>query len=268
MPAHYESLTHQKLATSEPERQAAVEAHQADLQGYLRSLQGGTFTKVSREVHRRKAYLWLVSLELQLLALTSRRLCYWLPEAGSSPSSWPCLTLCSDQDPNARCALNWLLHKGYNVAVVADPSHRIWNDCKGALAETRLWSVIVAATCVVNWETGPWQERSHYDAVVDMLGDLDSLLDHDDAVLPYFSSAIIDDNGWQHRRGDQDLDLDIKAAVAQAWRRKMPRTGLCRWFEICDGLSELKKHWHAKLVTLVHLAGMKGAPSLTKMSTK
>ena len=259
MPAHYESLTHQKLSASESERQEAVQAHESDLQGYLQSLQGGSFTRVSREVHRRKAHLWLVSLELQLLALTSRRLSYWLPEADSSPSSWPCLTLCSDQDPNARCALNWLLHKGYNVAVVADPSHRIWNDCKGALSETRLWSVIVAATCLVNWETGPWQERQHYDSVVDMMGELKGMLEKDDVVLQYFTAGIIEDHGWQHRLGEQDLEQDVRDAVGQAWQRKLPRTGLCRWFEICDSIAKLRLHWHAKLVTLVHLASMKGA---------
>ena len=180
---------------------------------------------MSRDLHRRKAYLWLVSLELQLLALTSRPLSYWLPEAKSPPSSWPCLTLCSDQDPNARCALNWLLHRGFNIAVVADPSHRIWNDCKGAVSETRLWNVIVAATCLVNWETGPWQERQHFDAVREALSDMDSELSLDDAVLHHFTGGIIEDHGWQHRLGDPDLEADVREAVRSAWKRKLPRTG-------------------------------------------
>ena len=46
--------------------------------------------------------------------------------------------MCSDQGPDASCALNWLICNGYNICVVADPSHRIWNDYRNSAGQEGL----------------------------------------------------------------------------------------------------------------------------------
>eukprot|EP00971_Amphidinium_carterae_P280470 5567839-Amphidinium_carterae.1 len=73
-------------------------------------------------------------------------------------------------------------------------------------------------------------------------------------IIEYFTDAIVAEKGLSHMYADVELEGVVAAAVAETYKKKPGKIGMCRWFEWYEGAAELLSSWSCRLVVLLFVA--------------
>jgi hypothetical protein len=82
------------------------------------------------------------------------------------PYSHPWTLVLNGDEGSSNLAAFWFMasHLHFRTIFIRDPSHREWNDVKGALKQAGVWNVVLETTFSFNLPYGPWEGASYFHA--------------------------------------------------------------------------------------------------------
>eukprot|EP00971_Amphidinium_carterae_P331469 6465025-Amphidinium_carterae.5 len=254
-------MTADDLVTTSDEQAAIVQKRNKRCKHVVRMIAGEEVEKEESKVaklFRRKALQVMAGIDHILRGCFQSTLSRFVVDAelrGGSARDWPGLNLICDQGPDNMAAVAFMHHVGCNVHVVFDPNHRCWNDARAALTASGGGGTVVSSTVVLNWGSAPFGSAGFHATAQEAARRLiENHTIEPNPIIEYFTDAIVAEKGLSHMYADVELERVVAAAVAETYRKKQGKIGMCRWFEWYEGASELLSSWSCRLVVLLFVA--------------
>ena len=154
----------------------------------------------------------------------------------------------------------------WNVArlsmwVLPDPSHRVSNDARNAIAGAGLWHCVAMFRWICNVNYGPFEGcafwRQQQEAAVKYV----KSLKHGSCPLLAKLLPLIaqdrDELHLEHTPGYKGKIIDVLER-GEAWAFKGPKMAMSRWFSFYDCFKYWDKHWHSRLAVLIYMGLKQG----------
>ena len=139
-----------------------------------------------------------------------------------------------------------------NLAALHDPSHREWDDARGALKAAGLYWVIPLTTCSFNLAFGPWAQAAFFGELQGAAAELFAKSVVHGPLCQSFYPALC------RGEGEQPLGtLEHTSAVLalgpkhEAYALKGPRVALCRWPNWVGAVGWHGRVWNWRLLAIV-----------------
>lgn len=178
-----------------------------------------------------------------------------LPLLDSPDDRPPSLVMALDQGPQSYPTTFFLTYSlRLNMFTHFDTSHRLWNDCKDALAENGHWHFVVLSIIAMNLDYGPWDGSEFFGRASMTLKHFVANAGPDHPLFQAFAADIAKDSG-----ADMSGDAASLAALFKtldghpAFSKKNPRVALSRWFGWFDSACELLKHFSTRHMVYIWL---------------
>lgn len=230
-----------------------------------------------REQNRMAALDWMRAIDNQLRAGVGIRLAHFMPDkqrvselAASSELTIeaarkyaPVLTIAMDQ-ASCQYASSWFLQFriGLNVVSTWDPAaHRIWNDVKAAIRDSKLMSTMYATTVIFNYKSGPWASSAWHKAIIECIADMARTLAPNDPLLLRVWPSICRDKGWVL---ESEVGEDARAefvsllCTSKETQSKGEQVALSRWFSWMHKEHAERPEWHTRMLALLFYNIMHG----------
>lgn len=152
-----------------------------------------------------------------------------------------------------------------NVFCHYDVSHRLWNDCKDALAECGQWGFVILSIITMNLDFGPFDSCTFFARNQDALKHFVANCDCSHPLFQYFAEDIAKEAKVDIEDGEQWMrDVFDMLPGHPAWARKNQKVGLSRWFGWVDSGKQLLSNWSVRLLVLVWLSIISGYGCLSE----
>eukprot|EP00971_Amphidinium_carterae_P175236 3473792-Amphidinium_carterae.4 len=187
------------------------------------------------KTHHRKAYQWSCAVDQMLDVMCGKRLRHFVigdELQGACPMTWPSLSLALDQGSDGWSSTWFLKSERICHMTFADPAHRCWNDVRQTLKDCGLWSSILALTAICNFDGGPWKDCRFFQEGQVGMQEFLTCSASGNSLFEEYRHWLIEDLDLVHRQMEPDLDDTIRLGLCDAFRRKIARVGLSRWFGI------------------------------------
>ena len=157
-------ITDINVAQDVGDAQAEVAAgrHWGDLAHYF--LHGHGARKPTKK-HRLKVFAWLRSTNNALKTVLGIGWSKFKVDDLKHIRTASSMTLAVDQGSDGWSAGQFLLDSSYNVCLLGDLSHRLWNDSRLALSDAGIRHLMTATTVAMNSDHGPWKEQRWFNSL-------------------------------------------------------------------------------------------------------
>ena len=210
---------------------------------------------------RSKAYQLVKSLDTVLKGCCQVGLGHWKAPSGEDldhqiKTGVGCrvLSIAMDEASPSYSAY-WFLafHEQLCIVAVPDPSHRVWNDMRLAIAATGLWSHVLLDALVYRLPHGPWETSSGLEQTK---AGLQLFLQGSSTSDPLFQNLLpklLRDWGWEDRLGEEGLEEKVLEQLVSlaCFTAKGPKVKLTRWMSVFDCISWHDPFTHSKLLAYI-----------------
>jgi hypothetical protein len=258
-PTHEEKLTVSRLGHELLDAHAAVDADEDEKE-----------KKASAPKHvRTKSYQFLrgldhaclISFGVGLASFTGVTFCtektlaaqkrYYKSLDQECEVPMPLLALALDQGSVGLASTYFLIYALSAAAViVADPSHRVWNDLCLALKGAGLWSYIILMQIPLNLNYGPFDGASWFGQGRTASSEYTRHCDRSDVLFQYWLRRIATDLGLEDRLHEDGIADEIfdHLESQETFKKKGGKVALCRWMGWLDVAEERDCQWHTRLL--------------------
>jgi hypothetical protein len=181
-------------------------------------------------------------------------------ERSTPPETWPALTICIDQGSDGWAATSYLQHQlRCCCLVLPDPSHRVWNDCQLALKGCKLWSLTMVMAKIFSLDQGPWEEARWFQQSAEAAKVYMSTADGTSCSLfQEMLGRILADSGDKDRIAEEGIAEEIWQSVPDAFKSKMPKVSMTRWFSWVHSADAMLRNWHRRLLVYLFISLAEG----------
>ena len=226
----------------------------------------GGAAKPERKRQRTKAYQWLLAVESILQQYTGSGISRYILHSEkekrlSNPMDWPWLGVSLDRGPDSWAAkqfAKYFLH--VNWEEFPDQSHDNWNDVRGALRETGLWTHVLVMVLILNLSHGPFSEGKWHDKLTAAFLEYHSLASARDPVFLWLLPRILSGQGQLHRLCEKNIAQEVWDSLPEAWcwHKRGDKVGMCRFFGYVKGSGPYQCIFHIKLLGMIYLGIQEG----------
>lgn len=197
------------------------------------------------QLYRLASYSWLCALDNQLRvclgtglvsfisAKTPKAALPSLPEGVAGESTGKQLNISIDQGSDGWCPAIYLVHGLFLRAVLFfDPSHRVWNDCQGAIKQQGLWDTILLWGILFNLNDGPYEGAAWWRTTQEAAESYAATAKTDCPILQNLLPRIAMETGQEERMTDPTWPQEVldNLFAARAVDSKGPSMSTSRWF--------------------------------------
>eukprot|EP00971_Amphidinium_carterae_P352420 6492586-Amphidinium_carterae.1 len=224
------------------------------------------------KLYRTKVYEWLCSTNFQLLVATGHN---WdrfiIPEDTTHPpGSWPSCTICVDQGSDGWSGSHYLRAANgvrRNILLLHDESHRLWNDTQQAVADSRLYPVIMSSLVCLNVDHGPWMSERWFATMLEAVAEIAEVSDSSDPLFQMLVQHMRNDMVSFGGRDEMELsDEYIWGSLREALQRKNDKVGMTRWFGYFESMQSFMAIRSRRLYVVLYIAMTMGMFTNTKLS--
>ena len=200
-------------------------------------------------------YEWLAATNHALLVATCCGWLSWLVAPNSpNPLTWGSITVCADQGGDGWSALHFLLFKRVNLLVVADPSHRCWNDMQLALQDAGAYHICMFTCILLNLDGGPWEGQRWWQELRQGAAEYAQVSSE---TCKVFSSMIM------HLRQDKSLDPAAREedftekslfhGLKDSVEHKFQKVYVTRWFQYAVACRLFLQMWTCRFIIVLYV---------------
>eukprot|EP00971_Amphidinium_carterae_P135455 2683899-Amphidinium_carterae.4 len=224
------------------------------------------------KLYRTKVYEFLATSNFMLLVGTGHGWDKYIvsDDNTTSPLSWPSATVCVDQGSDGWSALHYLRHgpdTKRNLLVLHDESHRLWNCCQHAIADAKLYPLVLSSLIVLNVDSGPWNSHRWYGTMKEAVAELANVANAQDPLFQHLVHIMRAEVAQESGREEHDISDDaVWLSLKDAVERKTEKIGLTRWFGYFHAMQEFQKVRGRRLFIVLYVALSMGMFSKQKLS--
>ena len=140
-----------------------------------------------------------------------------VPAGGAAPvDTGKQLNISIDQGSDGWCPAVFLLCGLFlRIVLFFDPSHRVWNDVKGALSEQGLWDIILLFGVVHNVSDGPYEGAAWWRETQEAAESYSSENRATCPLLLHLLPRIAAERNEQHRLLDPAYPAEVSSTVME-----------------------------------------------------
>ena len=226
----------------------------------------GGEAKPERKRQRTKAYQWLLAMEAVLQQYTGSGISRYIVHREEerrlpNPMDWPWLGVSLDRGPDSWAAkqfAKYFLH--VNWEEFPDQSHDNWNDVRGALRETGLWTHVLVMILALNLSHAPYSEGKWHDKLTAAFLEYHTLASARDPIFVWLLPRILSDRGQLHRLCENNIAQEVWDSLPEAWcwHKRGDKVGMSRFFGFVKCSFPYQRIFHTKLLGMIYLGIQEG----------
>lgn len=168
----------------------------------------------------------------------------------------PVLTIAMDQ---GSIGMSWMWYAINKIRLrihpLWDPSHRMWNDVRGALSAAGCWPFILIHTILLNLFLGPWNGSQWWEELCEAARLYFQESGSNDALFQHYLPALIVELGMTDKAADPGIGEEIFQMMKEAkiWKSRGSKVSLGRWFNVLERSAEYDKEWTIIALVMTYL---------------